>query len=176
MRSRGLPTVSSVVTRPKRPHRVHILALAASLALIVAGCTTVAAPPAAVPTPTPEITVPPLGGSGVITFGTAYNADTLYIDQPLTRFKVASRKIAWSASFSEAAGATTLTFVFASKSSAGVERILVKHDTDVADPAFDLIANDADLSLLAGRKAGGYVLRYLRGSTVLAEGEFSLVK
>jgi hypothetical protein len=128
------------------------------------------------PRPRPVITAAPVAGTGVITFGTAFDPNTVLIPKPLTKFKVGIKKIAWSASFSEPAGATTLTFIFASRSSSGAERIIDKEDVDVSDPAFDTFANDADLSLLAGRKPGTYVVRYLRGSTILAEGQFTLVK
>lgn len=146
-----------------------------AIALLVGACN---AAPAAIPTPTPTAgpTQAPIGGTGVVTFGTSYDADTLEIPRPLTRFKVGIKNIAWSASLSESAGATSLTFVLASRSSSGTERIIIKRDVDVSNPAFDTLANEADLSLLLDRKAGGYVLRYLRGSTILAEGQFTLVK
>ena len=98
-------------------------------------------------------------GTGVITFGTAYDPDDLSIPQPRASFKTTTKKIAWSASLLTPAGATSLTLILA-----------------VSDPSFDVLANEADLALLLDRKAGTYVMRYLRGSDVLAEGQFALVK
>lgn len=153
----------------------------AAVALLVTACSGGA--PAApretfVPiTPPPAATTDaPIIGSGVITFGTAYDADTLAITAPKTSFKASSKKIAWSAALLGNAGATTLTFILASKSKTGAERIIIKQETDVSNPSFDTLANDADLSLLVDRKPGTYVMRYLRESDVLAEGEFTLTK
>jgi hypothetical protein len=147
------------------------------LVVLVAACS---APPAAAPTPTPtpgptETPYVPFG-TGVITFGTSYDPDDLSIPTPKTSFKTSSKKIAWSASLLMPAGATSLTFILASKSASGVEQIIVKTEVDISNPDVDTIANDADLALLVGRKAGTYVMRYLRGNDLLAEGQFRLVK
>jgi hypothetical protein len=118
----------------------------------------------------------PSPGSGVITFGTAYNADSLLIAKPLTTFKRTVKTIAWSAEFSESAGATTVKFVFASVSKGGAESIIDQEDVAISSPTFDLLANKANLAAVAGNKAGTYVLRYIREGTVLAEGTFTLTK
>jgi hypothetical protein len=150
------------------------------MALLVAGCaggtlvrTETPTTPTATDTPAAE-TLPP--GSGEITFGTTYDPDTLLIAKPLTTFKRTFAPIAWSAQFREAAGATTIKFVFASVSKSGAESILDQTDVSISNPTFDLVANKADLAAIAGNKVGTYVLRYIRESTVLAEGTFTLVK
>jgi len=91
-------------------------------------------------------------------------------------FKRTVKKIAWSAQLSELAGATSLTFVLASRSKSGVERILIRQETDISNPDFDILANRLNLALLVGRKPGTYVMRYLRESDVLAEGMFTLTR
>lgn len=152
-----------------------------AIALLVAACGT-AAPPAGVPTIASNPTLTPTdapvvgGGTGVISFGTGFDADSLAITGAKSSFKASTKKIAWSASLLEPAGATTLTIVIASRSKSGVERILVKQDVDISDPAFDTLANAVDLGLLVDRKPGTYVMRYLRDADVLAEGTFTLVK
>jgi hypothetical protein len=113
---------------------------------------------------------------GVITFGTAFDPDTLAITKPVSQFKATSKSIAWSASLTESADATSLTFIIASQSTSGTERVIIKQEVDVSNPDSDTFANDADLALLVDRKKGTYVMRYLRDSKVLAEGTFTLTK
>jgi hypothetical protein len=113
---------------------------------------------------------------GKITFGTKFDRETLLIDEPRRRFKRNYPEIAWSAQFIEAAGSTTITLIMARVSKGGAEEVVVTTDVDIANPTFSLLANSADLASIADNKAGKYVLRYLRDSTVLAEGEFELVK
>jgi hypothetical protein len=149
------------------------------VALLIAACSTPAAAPVATPQPvTPTIaeTPPPLYGTGIITFGNNYDPDTLAITGPTSIFKSTAKRIAWSASLRRPAGATSLTLIIASVTKTGVETTLVKQDVDVSNPDFDTLANAIDLGLLLGRKPGTYVMRYLRESTVLAEGTFTLVK
>lgn len=155
----------------------------AIIALLVAACgggaVTATQPATPTPTETPDATEAPppdITGLGVITFGTALDEDTLLITKPTSKFKRTAKKIYWSAQFSETAGATSITFVIASKSASGAERGIIKTDTDVSDPGFDLFANGADIASLVDNKAGTYVMRYLRESTILAEGEFTLTK
>lgn len=151
------------------------------LAVLIGGCggavaqrTDVPAPPTiATPAPTAN---PADERSGVITFGTAYDPDTLLIPKPLTRFKRTTKAIAWSAQLRDAAGATTIEVVLASVSQSGAEAIIWRGSQELASPDFDLIANKADLAALAENRAGTYVLRYVREGTVLAEGTFTLIK
>lgn len=150
-------------------------------AIIVAACAGTAAPPAATsvpvtaaptrtPDPTPEIQ------TGVITFGTALDEDTLKVTKVTSRFKRTYPKISWSASLSEPVGATSIELVLASRSASGAERVIERVDVDVSNPDADLFANSADLATIVGNKAGTYVMRYVRDGKVLAEGTFTLVK
>jgi transcriptional regulator with XRE-family HTH domain len=100
----------------------------------------------------------------------------LEIPRPTSKFKRTLKEIAWSARFSETAGSTTLTIVLARVGQGGSEELLVSEDVQISNPDFDTIANSADLAGIADNKAGTYVLRYLRESTILAEGTFRLVK
>jgi hypothetical protein len=130
----------------------------------------------ATPVPTPEPVLPPAVQTGVITFGKDYDPDTLLIVGPASKFKATRSSIAWSAALSEPAGATSLTIIIASRSASGIERILVKEDTDLSMTDADLIANKLDLASLVDNKVGTYVMRYVREATVLAEGMFTLTK
>jgi hypothetical protein len=152
--------------------------LVMALAIVAAGCSSVPAFPAQTPfvpaTQAPLPTDDRIAGAGVITFGTAYDKDTLLITNPKSSFKKNVRKIAWSAELSEPAGATSMTFILASRSRSGAEKIIIRQEVDVSSPDFDLFANALDLGLLLDRKAGTYVMRYIREGDVLAEGEFTL--
>ena len=159
------------------------LALLCLMAIILAGCTSAAGgAPAATDPPTaterPAPTDPPAvdAGTGIISFGASYNTNTLKIIKPATSFKTTSKLIAWSADFSENAGDTSITWLIASESAGGAERVESKHEVDVSDPGADLFANKDDLAAVLDRKPGTYVMRYLRGGTTLAEGTFRLVK
>lgn len=154
-------------------------------ALVIAGCgggapaatSTPAARVTAEPTEVPEPTADPATeGLGIITFGKTYDPETLEIPRPTSKFKRTLKEIAWSARFSETAGTTTLTIVLARVGKSGAEELLVSQDVQISSPDFDTLANSADLAALADNKAGTYVLRYLRESTILAEGTFRLVK
>lgn len=156
------------------------------VAVAVAGCggatiqkTDQPAPPAvSTPAPTDELPAPALlGGTGVITFGTAYDPDTLTVTKPVTRFKATYKgEIAWSASLAEPAGSTTLEIALTRRSKGGAEETIFQEQVPIANPEFDTLANQIDLLLLVDRKAGTYVMRYIREGTVLAEGEFTVVK
>jgi hypothetical protein len=126
----------------------------------------------ATPTP-PTVTLPP-PAAGPITFGTAYDETTLLIPKPITTFQRTYGQIAWSAELSEPAGATKLTFIVVRRSSGGGESVVVDSETTVGNPANDLIANEYDLAYDLGNVPGTYVMRYLRGATILAEGTFTL--
>lgn len=155
----------------------------AILALVLAGCSA-AAPPAQLPTATPFVaptlapTPTPPHGTGIITFGSAgtINKETLKINPSRDSFKVGTRKIAWSASFSEAAGATRLTEIIAKVGSGGTETIRYSFKFDISNPTFDILSATEDLGAYVNRKPGTYVLRILRGGTTLAEGQFKLTK
>lgn len=150
-------------------------------AFLVVACSTPAAAPLATQPPDPTAPVvaatkAPAAGPGKITFGTKINTDTLFITTVKDTWKTSSKKIWWSASFSEAAGADTLKFIVASRSGSGTEKVLYTEKVEISDPRADIVANYGDLAGIVKRKAGTYVVRYLRGATVLAEGTFRLVK
>lgn len=135
----------------------------------------------ALPTARPTVFVaaapaPVYGGSGIITFGTAYDPDTLLISKPTSRFKRTYPEIAWSAELTRGAGSTTMTWIIASQSASGTEVTLLNQEQTVSNPDFDLLANVADLAFLVDNKAGTYVMRYIESGEVLAEGTFTLVK
>jgi hypothetical protein len=111
---------------------------------------------------------------GRIVFGATYNSSTLAIVGEQTQFPLSTKSIAWSASFKEPAGATKLTVLVASVTSAGAETIVDTAEVAISNPSFDRIANSGDLVSVVGGKAGTYVMRYLRGATILAEGRFTL--
>jgi hypothetical protein len=155
--------------------------LVSVLAVVLAACS--GGPPAApAATPTPFVaptlapTDPPLLGTGVVTFGVAYDPDTLQITKPKSMFKTTVKEISFSAFLIEPAGATSLTVVIAAKRKSGVETIAYREEIPVSNPSADTLANAADLALAVDRKAGTYVMRFLRDAVVLAQGEFTLVK
>ena len=150
------------------------------IALLVAACGGGGASATDAPTDSPVMTPDPTPespfGTGVITFGTKYDADTLFIVDPRERFRRTFKPIAWSASLSEPVGATSFELIIASQSKAGVEKTLIREDIDVSNPDNDVFANKVDLASLVDNKAGTYVMRYVRDGEILAEGTFTLVK
>lgn len=130
------------------------------------------------PTPTPTLaavpTDAPVVGSGLIRFGTGYDTNTLAITGARSTFARTYRPIAWSAEFSEPAGATTLTWILAKVTGGSVETTITTQDVTISNPQDDLVANKGDLAFIVGNGKGTYVMRYLRGATVLAEGRFTL--
>jgi hypothetical protein len=123
----------------------------------------------------PTATANVVDESGVISFGTGYDPETLQIRGEKTRFRV-NEKIAWSASLSEAIGATTIELAISKRSAGGSERSLYNVDVDVSNPDFDVVANKLALgTILEG--PGTYVMRYINtDGEVLAEGTFRLVR
>lgn len=160
--------------------RLPVTALILSTAFALLACSTPVAEPTVTQAPVPTLTetFAPIGGSGIIRFGvaSALNEDTLRINPSKDTFKAGNKDIAWSAEFTEPADATTLTWILAKVGKSGSEQIIWRQDVDVSNPTFDLFANHGDISLLVDRKPGTYVMRYLRDSTVLAEGKFTLTK
>lgn len=98
---------------------------------------------------------------------------------PLLRDKEPSptqeaKNIAWVAHLSEPAGATQLT-VLVLKASGGSEKLITSESANVS-PEWTVLGNRADVAGGLGRAPGTYILRYVRGDTILAEGRFKLVK
>jgi hypothetical protein len=130
----------------------------------------------AMPTAKPTIaqTLAPLHGDGIVRFGTGYDPATLAITGAKTTFKVTA-DVAWSASLSDSVNATKLHWVISKVAAGGSETVEFVQDIDIGDPSADTVANKAELgTLLSG--PGIYVMRYLRDSTILAEGSFTLTK
>lgn len=111
-----------------------------------------------------------------MSFGTGYDEDTLKVTGAKSTFGVNAKSIAWSAEFVEQAGATELTLVLASKRKSGAEESVYQETISISNPAFGILAHEADLASIVDHKPGTYVLRYLRGAVVLAEGVFTLVR
>ncbi len=80
---------------------------------LVAGLGATPSPTApSTPAPTVKAATPaPFAGTGVITFGREFDADTLAILKPTSKFKLSVKAIAWSATFHEPAGVSSLTFI-----------------------------------------------------------------
>jgi hypothetical protein len=113
---------------------------------------------------------------GAITFGTAYNPKTLQITKPLTRFKRTFPEIAWSAGLSRGVDAASMSWVVVRRSTSGVEKAVFTVDEPIDGPEVVTVANAGDLAGIVGNVAGTYVMRYVDGGEVLAEGTFTLVK
>ena len=144
------------------------------LAVVVSGCGT-ATPAVVTPAPTAAPTAVP-EGAGLITFGGNYDESSLEITAPDTTFKTSSTKIAWSAYLREPARATTLTLVIARKRSSGTLEVVVREEVDVPNPDYEVLVDREDLARMVDRRRGAYLMRYVRGTAILAEGEFTLVK
>jgi hypothetical protein len=91
--------------------------------------------PTMTPAPTPIAATPvPFNGTGAMTFGKTYNADTLEIVGPATKFKSTTNPIAWVAALKGPAGSTDLTFVMASKGASGNETFVYTEPFTISDP------------------------------------------
>jgi hypothetical protein len=118
----------------------------------------------------------PARETGVITFGVAYDPDTLGIAKPLTRFKRTYPEIAWGAHLSRGVAASYVTWTVAMLSDTGVETTVFSVEEPIDGADVTVLANSGNLALLVGNQAGTYVMRYLHAREVLAEGTFTLVK
>lgn len=112
---------------------------------------------------------------GVITFGKAYDALTLEIAQPLTRFKRTYPVIAWGAHLSRGVAADFLTWSVASLSETGVETIVFEVEEPIDGRDVTVLANAGNLARLVDNEPGTYVMRYTHIREVLAEGTFTVV-
>ena len=157
------------------------------LALVVSACgqggaETTARPALVQPQAVPAdvviapIDAPPEQGVGVITFGVAYDPETLSIPEPLTRFKRTYPEIAWGANLTRGVAATFVTWEVAKRSTSGSEKTVFSVDEPIDGSDITILANSGDLALLVANTAGTYVMRYLDSREVLAEGTFTLVK
>src|SRR3954447_1093273 len=167
----ALPTLGDVRALP---------VLGCLLALAVAACGPAAgAAPSAKPSPTAAASIdytspepPPLG---LITFGQSFDPLTKRALQVRTQFTTDDPEIAWSTSLLQAVASKKLQMLIASRSATGNERIVSRKDVKVDDPTSEVFATKSNLAASVGKKAGTYVLRYLRDGMVIAEGTFTLV-
>jgi hypothetical protein len=134
-------------------------------------------PVPATPTPSPSATpfaVTVQVGPGFVTFGTGLNPDRTIAD-PRAMF-VASDRISWSAQMTEPADSADVTvrlFILDDSAPNG-ERLLSEGAAQPKGTAQTLFTRD---KLSPGRALDGpgiYLVRYLKGEQVLAEGYFQL--
>ena len=114
--------------------------------------------------------------TGVITFGTSYDPDTLGIPEPLGRFKRTFPRIAWSAVLAHGVNSTFLSWVVVLQTETGAEETVFDVEEPIDDASIINLANAGNLASHLGNVAGTYVMRYLNGREVLAEGVFTLVE
>jgi hypothetical protein len=122
-------------------------------------------------------TVPPIParvGSGIVSFGASFDPGTLAIVQPTSTFKRTVTVIAWSAALNQAANASSVTWTIGSRARTGVETTLISEVIPLSNPQATMLADATDLAAELDRRPGTYVVRYLRGGTVLAQGSFTL--
>lgn len=122
------------------------------------------------PTPAPEPTKVDVYAGDVI-FGSKVTSD-LEITNPKKVFDRKAKEIAWVAHLSEPAGAPALTWMVLKKSG-GSEKLMFSEKTQVS-PDWTITSSHSAIPKFLGNKAGTYIMRYARGGTVLAEGEFTL--
>jgi hypothetical protein len=155
-----------------------------ALALLVSAC----ADPSAYPTAAPALvrTVPvedavvliaPITESaiGVITFGTAFDPESLLIPKPLARFKRTFPVIAWSAGLSRRVTAAFVSWTVVRRSESGAEEVVFDVEQPIDDPTLTRLANSGALTQHLHFVPGTYVMRYSDAGAVLAEGTFTLV-
>jgi hypothetical protein len=113
---------------------------------------------------------------GVITFGTSYDPDTLDIPEPLTRFKRTFPRIAWSADLAHGVNGAFVSWVVVRLAETGDEETMFDVEEPIDDPSVTSLANAGNLAAHVENVAGTYVMRYLNGREILAEGVFTLVE
>ena len=163
----------------KMARLIHI----AAVALLLAGCTAPAGVAPAAPTPTPVVIIATPSPAptpeptavdvyaGDVIFGTKVTND-LKITVPKTTFDRKAKDIAWAAHFTEPAGAPTLTWMVLKKTGCS-EQIQFTEKVKVS-PDWTITSSHSALPKFLHNKPGKYIMRYVRGSTVLAEGTFTL--
>ena len=126
------------------------------------------------PSPTP-FAVEVRQGPGAITFGTQYNETTLRISDPHTTFPPNGRFV-WSAQLTEAAGAPELRVtVSAFDPGSGSETLVDESIVQVDNQQATIFLRRPLMQRLVDGP-GIYVVRYLRGDILLAEGYFRVAE
>jgi len=113
---------------------------------------------------------------GVITFGTSYDPETLEIPEPLTRFKRTFPRIAWSADLAHGVNDAFVSWVVVRLADTGDEETMFDVEEPIDGSSVTNLANAGNLAAHVDNVAGTYVMRYLNGREVLAEGVFTLVE
>lgn len=116
--------------------------------------------------------------SGVVEFGSAYANNPLRIVQPHSSFGP-NDTVAWVAHLAQDAGTTSLTREFIRVRRGGHKIAVYQTVVTLSSPSDNALGLALPVSALATKgvtSPGTYILRYLRGSTVLAEGTFTLVR
>ena len=186
LRRRGAPPGPSVVRAGayaagmSRRAFPAIVALAA-IAVLLVGCSGAGATPITVyvtPSPaaaTPVATpVPANPNLGKVAFGTHFNATTLLIDRGSMTFSRTASQVCWSAALSASPKHSTVREVIVRVGSGGVETGVTSQSDEVSNAAMNLWANCEPFEAEVGYVKGSYMLRFLDGVTVLAEGRFVL--
>ena len=154
-----------------------------SVVVLLAGCSGAGGSPIVVyvtPTPggsaaaTPVATLVPDPSLGKVSFGTHFNAKTLLIDKGSMTFSRTASQVCWSASLSASPKHATVRQVIVRVGSGGVETAVRSQSDEVSNAALNLWANCEPFQAEVGYVKGSYMLRFLDGVTVLAEGRFVL--
>ena len=89
-------------------------------------------------------------------------------------FSRTASQVCWSADLSASPTHAAMREVIIRVTSGGVETEVSSQSDDIANPQFTLYANCEPLAYEAGYVRGSYLLRFLDGVTLLAEGRFIL--
>lgn len=112
---------------------------------------------------------------GKIVFGTSLHSGLKLSGQRTTFHR--GNPFAWVATFGQGAGATKLQLVIARVGAGGSETSVVQLPVSVTNPSFNVIGNKVSWSVITGigaKPSHWYVMRYIRGGTVLAAGRFQI--
>jgi hypothetical protein len=71
---------------------------------------------------------------------------------------------------------TTMVKELVTRRSGESERVVYSESVELTKPENAMLASKDDLARRLGRQAGTYLMRYIRGGAVLAEGTFRLVQ
>jgi hypothetical protein len=157
-----------------------IVALVA-IAVLQAGCAGAGATPIVIyVTPAPAVAtpvatpVPADSNLGKVAFGTHFNATTLLIDRGSMTFSRTASQVCWSAILSAAPKHPTVRQVIVRIGSGGTETDVRSQSDEVSNAELNIWANCEPFEAEVGYVKGSYMLRFLDGVTVLAEGRFVL--
>lgn len=120
---------------------------------------------------TPDLT----SGTGDVTFGKGLDR-RLRVEQEQDTFALGEVG-AFSGSFREPAGATSLEIIISSRDAGGAEGVVYTEMVGISDPEFNTFGvEEIVFSGLVGDEPGDYVLRIYRDATELAEGTFTITQ